>query len=683
MSHRQAKRVAAWAALCLMLCAACSEAPRGEPSLLDAGVVDAADAPTDVDDVPAIDIRDTPSAEDAERDLAADAPPQDVGPAPLSQSVALQLTDADTNGVRVGDCVHLHPGSYLSWRVDDRRSVGLDLEASSWRGEAARAVVGETHVGLHRIWSQRRWVAAVSSQPSAQAGYGAQYVPLRQPLTVAGDRPLRFVAGAEMDVCGARLTPPQAPIPDPMTPPQASALPEQTISMSPCGPDCDDGAAISTRIAEAEGPTTIRLAPGTFQLRSPLRIRRANVAVVGAGPDETVLRYDPATDNNWGAAVEVHGPSPGPELALAGVNEGQHTLVPDGAWTGERFAYIQADDYGEVPDWCRGGRDVERQFRHHNFLTELTASPTGLTSSRAFPYDLPEEANPRIAPIELLEGVAVRDLSIEGNCPEAADVPEHTQDAAECSNPHVRSVSGIRLVRAFRPEVRNVQVRYVGRFGVDATHTLEARVVGGGVALPADYGSGGAGYGVHTIRASRTLVFGYEVNQARHGVVVDFGSTETQIIASVMTTCTLAAIDVHGEASYDTVAIGNVVARSNGAVVVGGGGREVHCNDGPRHHFIGNEFRTAPVGNVWITDYSQHVSLRENTIEDSGYSVIVAAGSTDVTLTRNALRDATLGHILGIDAAQGTDRIRLIDNAFDGDPARWVEAEDGITIEGP
>lgn len=683
----------------LCLAGACSDSGAAPAETAhDAGDAqgDVGPDPADAADVPDIadtgdDGPDTPDRPDAAADTDAadgdaDVPDADPGPPALPQPVTLALDEAEvTGGTRRQECVHLHPGGTLHWTLTDQTptaTAGVDLRASSWRGEARAAVVQDTQVHLHHVWGQDRTVSLVQARPTPAAGYGVEYDPPRATFAVGPDMAFSLTAAGELDVCGVSLVPPDLALADPITPPATDDTPDTTIQLAPCGDECDDGAAISAAIAQAEGPVTVRLDAGRFRLRTPVFLRRNDVALVGAGPD-TVLFFDPASARNWGAAVEIEGPRPTGATPLDNETpEGDHLLAVDTTVLSDaRFAYVTAEDHGEVPMLCLGGRDVERQFRHHRFLSQVLATtPDSLALQRALPYPLPLAANPTVAAAALLEGVSVRSLAIEGACPQAAAIPEHTQRAAECDNPHLLGISAVRIRWAYRAEVRDVQARYFGRFGVDTTDSLEARVVGGLTTLPADYGGGGAGYGVHAIGASRTLVFGHTVRQARHAVVADFGSTETQIVGCEFSICTLAAIDVHGEASYDTLALGNAISRSNGSVIVGGGGREVHCNDGPRHTFIGNRLQTGGIINVQMTDYSRHVSFHHNTISDSGYSLVVSAGSADILLERNALVEARAGHILATDAVHGTDRIHVRDNHLDGDPSRWVSAEEGIGV---
>jgi hypothetical protein len=520
-------------------------------------------------------------------------------------------------------------------------------------------------------------VSATEPSPGPEAGYGVDYSPVRALIT---EDHVEFTAGGFTTVCGAALVPPSSPVADPLVAPDAAPVSEEVVDAVPCGDLCDDGAALSAVIAGSQG--AVRLAAGTYHLRTPILVRRGDLALIGAGAENTTLVWDPVSARDWGAAIEIRGGGAGPYVLLReGVEANDTTLAVEGEFTEGQIVHLTADDHGDVPLLCRGGRDVERVFRHHDFLARIVrVSPEAVVIDRPVPYPLPLSSAPRLAPANLISGAVIRDLTLVANCPEADLLPKGFFGVAECTNEYVLQTSAVLVSWADAPEIRDVRARHFGRFGVHVERSLGARIVGGGMTKPAHYGGGGSGYGVHTIRASRTLVYGYELVQARHAVVIDFGSTESQIIASHLSDCTFGAVDIHGEASYDTLVLGNIIERSNGSVVVGGGGREVHCNDGPRHHLVGNAMRYGGFFNVVATDYSSEVYLHHNTIEDSGYSMRVDAGSTDIYLRRNSFVLGRAGHLLATGAADGTDRIYLRDNLLDGAEDTWITADPGIEV---
>ena len=155
---------------------------------------------------------------------------------------------------------------------------------------------------------------------------------------------------------------------------------------------------------------------------------------------------------------------------------------------------------------------------------------------------------------------------------------------------------------------------------------------------PSAYGSGGQGYGVHLIGASRSLILNLEVEQARHGVVVDFGSSDSQIIGGHFTQMNQALLDIHGEASRDTLIRGASMSNSNIGVIIGGGGRTVHCNDGPRHHVpIKRDQRLWNGG--FCLDYTAQSYIRSNTLSNNSSHIVAAFfGAHEVTVERNDMR---------------------------------------------
>ncbi|MEE2645280.1 MAG: hypothetical protein VYD19_10140, partial [Myxococcota bacterium] len=178
---------------------------------------------------------------------------------------------------------------------------------------------------------------------------------------------------------------------------------------------------------------------------------------------------------------------------------------------------------------------------------------------------------------------------------------------------------------------------------------------------PSAYGSGGQGYGVHLIGASRSLIVGARVWHARHGVVVDFGSSESQILEGEFFEMNQALLDVHGEASRDTLIRANQLRDASIGVIVGGGGHEVHCNDGPRHHVQQNTISDCFVG-VSVADETEEVFVRGNSFDENGSHVASAFGAREITVERNRF-GAALGREISL-ATEGTGGMYVERNLF-------------------
>ncbi|MEZ4474893.1 MAG: right-handed parallel beta-helix repeat-containing protein [bacterium] len=434
----------------------------------------------------------------------------------------------------------------------------------------------------------------------------------------------------------AWLADPRAPLvaqPDPALPP----LP--AIELAPCGEGCDDGAALTAAIDAAEpGPLRVSLAAGRYLLRTPVTIRRDDVTLEGVGPD-TLLFWDPEADAPRGAVMFLGRGRVGAALPLPAVASGTRRFpLPGADALAFRHARYASDDFGHIPATCINGRDQEHYQRHLGQLvrvlgTEGEGDARQIVLDRALNLDIPAEANPRLEPVELIQRGAVRGLRFLANCPEALENPRFARP--ECANPFVQGDAAVLFQWVASPRVSDVQAQAFGKFSVELTDTLEAEVTRYRMDHPSDYGEGGAGYGVHLITASRTVVHGIDVEHARHGVVVDFGASDSQILESHLRDMSQALIDVHGEASRDTLIRGNTLADSTLAVIVGGGGNVAHCNDGPRHHIDHNTMAGITNSGITVFDETRQVFARHNHIQGALFGLTVAFESGEVHALRN------------------------------------------------
>lgn len=591
---------------------------------------------------------------------AVDGSPTDAAPLPLAAARSLTLAEAEVAGDhdRLDGAVLLDPGARLRWTLDAPAglaalpAIALQVRARIWRVEDGRfevvwngearpvEVAGDGGGG----W---RW-ARVPLETYDGPGWGTTLdVPVaRLPV---GDSPwtLDLVArGGTVEVLEARLVDPRdalPPAPDPAPAPGGT-----TVELAPCGADCDDGAAINEALAGApDGPVTIRLAPGRYRLRTPVEVTRDQVTLAGApaegeGPSPTVLLWDPAVPGQQ-AAVRFRGPGPdGPPVSIVGpVAAGTRRFLVDAPpdWS-PTWVRISADDFGDVPPVCEHGRDVERFHRHLGQLarvlaTEARAEGLRVTLDRPLYLDVPAEAAPRLVAVRLLRGAAVRDLHLLGHCPEALANDRFTR--VPCANPEVLDDDGLVFDWTVGARADRVSAQALGKFSIRVQRALETRVADCAMDHPAAFGDGGQGYGVHLITASRTLVLRPRVHFARHGVVVDFGSSDSQVIGARLSRMNQALIDVHGESSRDTLVRGNDLADANLGIIVGGGGREVHCNDGPRHHLQGNTVRDCTLAAVALSDYTRGLVVRGNDLDASSVLFTAAFGAGDALLERNRL----------------------------------------------
>ena len=89
------------------------------------------------------------------------------------------------------------------------------------------------------------------------------------------------------------------------------------------------------------------------------------------------------------------------------------------------------------------------------------------------------------------------------------------------------------------------------------------------------------------------------------------------------------------------------MSNSNIGVIIGGGGRTVHCNDGPRHHVQLSEIRDCGMG-VSVSDYTAQSYIRSNTLSNNSSHIVAAFGAHEVTVERNDMRNAAINPTVAV-----------------------------------
>lgn len=562
-------------------------------------------------------------------------------------------------GDRLGDQTTA-PGGRITWPIDAARdrARGFQVRARIWRWEDGQVQVqiddaapipGIILGDADAPWRLLRHRAG--APPNGLPPPIAIPPDARAVTVIAQGGPIALARGRLADLRGEE---PPVPIDAPMA--------DHTIAVMPCGADCDDAVVLNQIIADApaEGRLRVTLA-GRYTLRTPWRITRDHVQVVG---DDATLLWDPDAPAHR-AAVQVQGPGPqGERLAVDGaVASGQRRFVvtPPADWQ-PRWVRIVSDDFGHIPASCINGRDQEQYQRHLSQLVRvLTLEPledgrVAVTVDRPLFLDVPADANPGVQAVELRQSVHLEDLHVLTNCPEALENTAYIQVA--CTNPDVIEDDGVAFTWTDDARATRVSAQGTGKFAINATHALETRVTDCVMDHPSDYGEGGKGYGVHLIHASRSVVRGSRVTQARHGVVVDFGSSDSQVLDGEFSVMNQAFIDVHGEASRDTLIRGNVMRDGPLAVIVGGGGNVAHCNDGPRHHVHQNVATGITNSSMTVFDETREVYVTFNDFDATLFGAVVGFES-EVLLEGNLIRRARVG----VQAAAG-GRVTVRDNVF-------------------
>jgi hypothetical protein len=595
---------------------------------------------------------------------------------PLLPPIRLRASEATATGrhTPLSDArVILDPNGQLEWRYPPNMGGErvIIFQAVIWRledGLMEIQVDDETHPAMVRGDGTGR--PAVAQLPDDAwtlegAGVDAEVPPVYVTLNDAGGRIMLRAVGGSVVIDGIHLrdgrdTEVAHSHPEPWTP-------TDTLQYAPCeDPGCDDGVELTRLIAESPVERLqIDLVGARYHLRTSIRIERSWVRLKGPQTaSQTVLFWDPLMGSGRRGAVEAFGPGlVGQPLTLrAELARGERRFIVEGDVPPDlRWVRITTDDFGDVPPVCVNGRDVERYHRHQRQLARvLSVDGQNIVLDRPVALDAPIAANPRLIPAELLEGVEVINLRIEANCPEAI---RDSFDEAACTNTEVLDDDGVMMVWTLQGRLDRVSGQGFGKFTIQATDALETLITDCEMSYPAAYGSGGQGYGVHLIGASRSLVIGERVNHARHGVVVDFGSSDSQVLDSEMSDMNQALVDVHGESSRDTLIRGNTLTGATVGVTVGGGGRAVHCNDEPRHHIERNRITDCSLAGVSVADYTREVTVRFNQMDDCSTFVSATFGARDIDVERNVFGDAAITPITV--ALTDSGGVRVTRNVFE------------------
>ena len=288
--------------------------------------------------------------------------------------------------------------------------AALYVKAAAWRVEDGRITVqiGDgTYEGELAAHADGGWfVFRTSWLDGGGDGYGADWrpPPVRiEPPSAPWSLSLSAAEGG-LAIYGARLAPPSAEAPVWVASRVDPAVGAPVVSVAPCGDasTCDDAANIREAIGSAPpGPVEIELAAGQYVLRTAVVIERDDVALVGQGMEATTLLWDP--DGAARAAIAFQGAGSGEEWPLSAPFEAgaRRFEVPEGGEAFEAMPYVwlTADDYGEIPALCRGGRDVERYNRHIAHLARrIGGDGATVEMDRALHLDLRCPPSTRLMP---------------------------------------------------------------------------------------------------------------------------------------------------------------------------------------------------------------------------------------------------------------------------------------------
>ena len=582
----------------------------------------------------------------------ADAEPPDAAspdaapPPPFIAPIDLPLDTGVLGGTgpnaTVDGTLRLFPGAEIALSLpplppdvpaDGHTPVVLQILASVWRVEDGEIVVN----GVPALF---------------QGDADAKWLTVSEPWTVAANTPHRFDLQALAADGSVRITVPHgvlalgaARLADPrdvtpVAPAPPPVVENAVVSVVACNvPGCDDTPAIRNAVilaGSAPGGGMVGLPSPRYTLHSPLIIDGDHIHL--AGVPGTTLFWDPQAPytGEQSALTFTGGGISGPDVPLGQDYVAGTVMLPAGALPPDTtYIELTADDFGDIPAACLHGRDVEHFSRHHTHMARVLSwpDPQHILIDRPLSEDWPLAANPRMHPVRLLTGAHASELTLVANCPYALD---HTTVApVDCDNPEVVDDNGVVVRWTYGAQVEHITTRGFGKFSVLVEQALESHLADNAMDHPSAYGDGGRGYGVHMVRASRSIVRREHIDTCRHGAVVAFGASDSQILDGVMTNAMLSTIEVHGEASRDTLIRGNRVTGGRQGVAIGGGGVAEHCNDGPRHHVHHNDLRGALVQETHVSVATRGVDFTDNDLSDSITLMSVTLAAGDVTARWN------------------------------------------------
>lgn len=591
----------------------------------------------------------------------------------------LLLSDAEVIGshsIVNNGMVLLDAGSKVRWSFPStllpiNAHITVSALTQVWRFEDGliRFIAGE-HNERYRIWGDGRaqsapirkeyttWALNASEESPDEHEYGIDHPPPL--LEIQVDTPIESIEvisekGAlllgDLFIHGVDAPLPVTEVNEEDTIPQQSIVEfESCRSENHVGMDieCDDGARLNEVIANTDAPLKIMLISHSYHAQTPVYILKSQVSIKGLMIDgqKPIWHWSPLVNSgqSWPFIFRGSGPNTMSLSLLDPIEDGQRTVRLAGVLDDQvQWVRLTALDFGEVPPVCIEGRDIEKEQRHQRQLFKIldrlvSNNETIVTLDRPIHVDLPLEAEPKLTAVELLTNLRIENLHLLADCPNAIN---DSFNQANCTTPEVIDDGAILSLYTEGLILKSISAQAFGKFTIEIRDALMNSVIDCQMDHPSAYGSGGQGYGVHLIGASRTLVIDEHVSHARHGVVVDFGSSDSQILNGQFTDMNQALLDIHGEASRDTLIRGNQLEDSAIGIIIGGGGRLVHCNDGPRHHVIQNQFNQCGIA-VLISDYTKKVYIRSNSFDLSSSHVGSAYGAHDILVERNDFQRASL-----------------------------------------
>lgn len=315
--------------------------------------------------------------------------------------------------------------------------------------------------------------------------------------------------------------------------------------------------AIEAAMAPVSAPGAVLLPPGSYLLRSPIKLRDG-IVLRGRGVGETELIFDIPPPEEDGAEVR---PAYG-AVRMAGNRERREIEILSGYGKGSQFLEVVSGHGLAVGDTILvySENDPELMYTEERWnvswalqsLAQIVkvvgVVEDGILIDVPLRLDYKTELRPRIKRIQPIERAGVEDLTLIG-APGFNDTIIGIEAAENCW-------------------VRNVETAYTGRGHIWINFSRFITVTGNECRHAHDYGGGGNGYGIVAGNvATDCLVADNILHNLRHSLMTKRGSNGNVFAYNYSTERRrdpagrplLCDISVHGHYSYANLFEGNVI----------------------------------------------------------------------------------------------------------------------------
>ncbi|MGB8712388.1 MAG: cellulose binding domain-containing protein [Onishia taeanensis] len=416
---------------------------------------------------------------------------------------------------------------------------------------------------------------------------------------------------------------------------------------------------LQTLINEAEAGSTLKLAAGTFEFEDAITIERSDIALIGAGSEQTTLRFsEEALERNDDHAIYLDGTDNTDQGQLASaINEGEHRLTLDrdhDLQVGDTIRLSQENDdafFSEIGD--TSWRKVEYADLRTSMAKVASVDGDSVTLDRGVHFDF-EAGKTQIERVSTVNDVSLEGFGIEFDLgtPEAGNFDNLLHE--------LNGYNAVTLEGTAGASLSDITVNDGPSNAFYFSQSLDSSVEDIAAHGAFNKGSGGNGYAYELHESYDGSFSGLEDTGMRHGLV--FASWRSSVGNDVEVAYTDRDINFHGGRDHDNSVRVLQSVRDPDADTMSSA---LWTNSG------GESFGaiTDPEANDVIFDYMVG-SRRSDDVQGSDDGVYLNGNLGDDTLTGGAGNDILQGGP-GDDWIDGTDRL----DGGDGiDTARYVGA---------